>query len=48
VRAAESLIREQLDEEFFQVRFEKAIDREREYMAAMRGVTVQESKAPDF
>jgi AAA ATPase domain len=32
---AEPLIHEQLDEEFFHVRFEKATDREREYMAAM-------------
>jgi AAA ATPase domain len=35
VLAAEPLIHEQLDEEFFHVRFEKATDREREYMAAM-------------
>jgi hypothetical protein len=35
VLAAEPLIHEQLDEEFFRVRFEKATDREREYMAAM-------------
>ena len=35
VRAAESLVLAELDEEFFHVRFEKATDREREYMAAM-------------
>jgi hypothetical protein len=35
VLAGEPLIHEQLDEEFFHVRFEKATDREREYMAAM-------------
>ncbi len=35
VVAAESLILTQLDQEFFHVRFEKATDREREYMAAM-------------
>ena len=32
---AEPLIHAQLDDEFFHVRFEKATDREREYMAAM-------------
>jgi len=35
VLGAESLVLAQLDEEFFHVRFEKATDREREYMAAM-------------
>jgi len=32
---AEALVLEQLDDEFFEARFEKATDREREYMAAM-------------
>lgn len=32
---AEALVLTQLDEEFFHVRFEKATDRERDYMAAM-------------
>jgi AAA ATPase domain len=32
---AEALVLAELDEEFFHVRFEKATDREREYMAAM-------------
>lgn len=35
VLGAEALVLTQLDEEFFHVRFEKATDREREYMAAM-------------
>lgn len=35
VLGAEPLVLAQLDEEFFHVRFEKASDREREYMAAM-------------
>ena len=35
VLAAEAFIHAELDEEFFHVRFEKATDREREYMAAM-------------
>jgi AAA ATPase domain len=35
VSGAEELVLAQLDEEFFHVRFEKATDREREYMAAM-------------
>ncbi len=35
VADAEPLVLAQLDEEFFHVRFEKATDREREYMAAM-------------
>ena len=35
VQAAELLVLAELDEEFFHVRFEKATDREREYMAAM-------------
>ncbi len=35
VAVTEPLVLAQLDEEFFHVRFEKATDREREYMAAM-------------
>lgn len=35
VLGAETLIHAELDEEFFHVRFEKATEREREYMAAM-------------
>jgi hypothetical protein len=35
---AEPLVLAQLDEEFFHVRFEKATDREREYMAAMADI----------
>jgi hypothetical protein len=35
VQNAESLVLAELDEEFFHVRFEKATEREREYMAAM-------------
>jgi hypothetical protein len=35
VSSAEPLVLAQLDEEFFHVRFEKATDRERDYMAAM-------------
>ncbi|HUB36506.1 MAG TPA: ATP-binding protein [Solirubrobacteraceae bacterium] len=35
VLAAEALVLTELDDEFFHVRFEKASDREREYMAAM-------------
>jgi hypothetical protein len=35
VLGAESFVLAELDEEFFHVRFEKATDREREYMAAM-------------
>jgi AAA ATPase domain len=35
VLGAEALIHAELDEEFFHVRFEKATEREREYMAAM-------------
>ena len=38
VLAAEPLIHAELDEEFFHVRFEKATDREREYMAAMAAI----------
>lgn len=37
---AEALIHAELDEEFFHVRFEKATDREREYMAAMAAIGV--------
>lgn len=35
ILGAETLIHAELDEEFFHVRFEKATEREREYMAAM-------------
>ena len=35
VQGAEALVLAELDEEFFHVRFEKATEREREYMAAM-------------
>jgi hypothetical protein len=38
VLGAESFVLAQLDEEFFHVRFEKATDREREYMAAMADI----------
>jgi hypothetical protein len=38
VLGAESLVLAELDEEFFHVRFEKATDREREYMAAMADI----------
>jgi len=38
VMGAESVVLAQLDEEFFHVRFEKATDREREYMAAMADI----------
>jgi hypothetical protein len=35
VQGAEATVLAELDEEFFHVRFEKATEREREYMAAM-------------